>query len=1480
MPGRFYSTLIWIVFLLWCANGKAQDLQAQEIVLPLQGDKRLVNILFSPDEDYVVAEWVMSDKNITTRGLAAITYPSLQIVSEVLIENNVKEWFFLPSGKLWVSYAEKVPGKHTRYSDIFQPEVRNFPGIDTVKRFGKGIKIDFRGESGIIYAPQLNSNGYFLESAIGLSHNGVLDTGTVYRTDEPVYDVALAPDEKVAAILFADSTFEIRSVDGNKLLHRGRAGIKASDLHFSNNSRFLYLLNREDFNSETTAEVFDLNKGEQLPAIELGGYDIIQPSTGNNLLAVVKNFGKTLLLLQTDSATVLEEAELLLDGGYRWSSTSHSSFQLLEKNNAIAFLSGNNNKAIQLYDFSQWLNKKKDYNKLEFTNTDWGFQLPQPVLNYIGSNVDRHVVYSESKVFIAAGNTLVWYNPLLGKVIRKVDIPDAKNWVFDPQGNKGIYLKYYSGGYALFEADMQKGTYSVRPVDVAFGYNTPTVLYWPEQKAFFIYGARQGYLYHPELKQPFKPLYFTEMFEALLPTGSNTLLGKVGYYSSAYKQFENNNLQLAIVGDSLTIQQVWPNKGFMLRVNDRVFVEEQRKLKVFDLALNKVSDCEAYNALAAQNPQLKIDPTGRFLFAGYYTTTTHHHIYSIDNNTEIFHQEVSGYGKNHLLLSKSKLLQYGYEGYQMFDTECRCTTSGAGQSSRYDKEILQATPAHINTGYGVFNLGNLSREAYPDGKISRYKNDGVLLEDDTTFVATEWVKVSEGKEYAAVQLYHFGNHKKLRHFPLFNDADDAGITVKQIMVEGRELLIWFNKLIKGKGKDSWQTKSQVPYLKRLNIDNGNEWTIALKSETYNHLLRCGNFVVLTDKSRKKNDYSQACDVYDRATGQFLKTFHHTSQNYYVAPVPLGNTGKFFHANDYANEVCIIDVNTGSRFGKNFIKMPSAVTCMAAAKNNELLLCGLNNGMVYVYNSNNIDAPLAVLKQNNSPIARLTYSNDKVWAYTYDRQIKCWQVSTGRLLFTLHLFLQKNTLPEYVFVSPDNYYLSSKNVQPYIHFTYGSAVFSLQQFDLQYNRPDKLLQLVNAGNTALIDLYYKAWQKRLVNAGADSLATLKLSSAPTAAILQREKISTATTSSEVVLQVLFADSFLPLKTVNVLVNGVPLYGIAGKSVLAQNARQFTETFTIPLSRWNNHIEIVCTNTKGVASASAEINISYAPADKSADSSNMYLIAVGVTEYEQTGWNLKYAAKDASDLALALKQKYPSLKYKLLTDEMVNEQNLKMLKKFLQGTKPDDRVIFSYSGHGLADLNTGEYYLSSYQMDFKNPSAQGINYNVVEWLLDSIPARNKLILIDACQSGAIDKELLAGKTQTDTAMLGENVVAYGKGASITNANAAPGSSGSFELMQQIFAQQTSATGATVIAASSGTSPAYENNKTGEGNGVFTYALMKALTENLGRGTESYISEKTISISELAGYLCPKVALLTNGTQTPEVRNFNPNANWRVW
>src|SRR5690606_10154231 len=107
-------------------------------------------------------------------------------------------------------------------------------------------------------------------------------------------------------------------------------------------------------------------------------------------------------------------------------------------------------------------------------------------------------------------------------------------------------------------------------------------------------------------------------------------------------------------------------------------------------------------------------------------------------------------------------------------------------------------------------------------------------------------------------------------------------------------------------------------------------------------------------------------------------------------------------------------------------------------------------------------------------------------------------------------------------------------------------------------------------------------------------------------------------------------------------------------------------------------------------------------KKAQESSLYLVSIGISNYRQSQYNLNFARKDAEDMVRYFSRPFgpfTKVETKILTDSSVTRENISELKTFLSQAKPNDAVIFFMAGHGVLDDDL-EYYLASYDMDFKN------------------------------------------------------------------------------------------------------------------------------------------------------------------------------------
>ncbi len=452
--------------------------------------------------------------------------------------------------------------------------------------------------------------------------------------------------------------------------------------------------------------------------------------------------------------------------------------------------------------------------------------------------------------------------------------------------------------------------------------------------------------------------------------------------------------------------------------------------------------------------------------------------------------------------------------------------------------------------------------------------------------------------------------------------------------------------------------------------------------------------------------------------------------------------------------------------------------------------------------------------------------------------------------------------EYITTIPSGYYKGTQNAPKQLHYvTSDSRIISFEQLDVKYNRPDKVLEAIGNTDTALIKSYRKAWEKRIRKLGIDTTQFRDGYSVPEADFSNRYSIDYEQKSGKLTLHIKGNDSTYKLDRFNIWVNETPLYGQRGISIKKRNNNSFDTTVTIKLSQGENRIETSITNINGTESYRMPLIVNYTPAVKEKERTSF--IGIGIDKFSDSKYNLQYSAKDIRDLSAKLKEKYgDDITIDTLFNENVTVSNIKVLKQKLLQTTVNDKVIVAYSGHGMLSRDY-DYYLSTYSINFDKPEENGLPYDELESLLDSIPARKKLMLIDACHSGEVDKEELVridNVANSQKLVKGIKPIAYKKDGQL-------GLKNSFELMQSLFVNVGKSTGATIISAAAGTQFALERSDLK--NGVFTYSILEAMKNH-----------PQMKISELKAIVGKRVEELTKGLQKPTSRNETIAVDWNVW
>jgi Uncharacterized protein containing caspase domain len=234
----------------------------------------------------------------------------------------------------------------------------------------------------------------------------------------------------------------------------------------------------------------------------------------------------------------------------------------------------------------------------------------------------------------------------------------------------------------------------------------------------------------------------------------------------------------------------------------------------------------------------------------------------------------------------------------------------------------------------------------------------------------------------------------------------------------------------------------------------------------------------------------------------------------------------------------------------------------------------------------------------------------------------------------------------------------------------------------------------------------------------------------------------------------------------------------------------------------------------------------------------------------------------------KSKYANVVTEVLENENVTREKVMALKEKIKNTNPDDEVVLFYAGHGVLNSSLN-YYLGTYNINFTSPQVAGLAYEDLENILDGIPARKKLLLVDACHSGEIDKaEVVA--VQSTVKQTG--AIKFRDVGNTTVANV--GLENSFELMKELFADLRRGSGSSVISAAGGGEFALESSEWN--NGVFTYVLMEGLTKRKADTNK----DGKVYLSELLQYSQGEVTRLTDGKQKPTSRAENISNDWVVY
>ena len=233
-------------------------------------------------------------------------------------------------------------------------------------------------------------------------------------------------------------------------------------------------------------------------------------------------------------------------------------------------------------------------------------------------------------------------------------------------------------------------------------------------------------------------------------------------------------------------------------------------------------------------------------------------------------------------------------------------------------------------------------------------------------------------------------------------------------------------------------------------------------------------------------------------------------------------------------------------------------------------------------------------------------------------------------------------------------------------------------------------------------------------------------------------------------------------------------------------------------------------------------------------NAYAVVIGISQYrEETIPKVAYAVKDAEAMAQMLEKQagIPKAHIRLLTDSKATSADLRSLGSWLKmRVTPDSVVYVYYAGHGTPDTKAAESYLVPWDGHPDYPDGL-YPLNDLYTTLSQLPAKEVLVMLDSCFSGAAGRSVLATGARPMVLSMESSTLASHK--------------------------------MIVLAAATGNQISSDYDKAG--HGLFTHAILTGL-----QGAADTNKDGLVTVKELYPYVRERVATLAvdelNREQTP--------------
>jgi WD40 repeat protein len=238
--------------------------------------------------------------------------------------------------------------------------------------------------------------------------------------------------------------------------------------------------------------------------------------------------------------------------------------------------------------------------------------------------------------------------------------------------------------------------------------------------------------------------------------------------------------------------------------------------------------------------------------------------------------------------------------------------------------------------------------------------------------------------------------------------------------------------------------------------------------------------------------------------------------------------------------------------------------------------------------------------------------------------------------------------------------------------------------------------------------------------------------------------------------------------------------------------------------------------------------------------LYMVFIGIDQYGDNSINLKYAAKDAREIAQKLVRAARTL-YKpqninhvlLINRDATKSGIMTKLDELAAVIRPGDNFILFVAGHGV--LLQNQYYMLTHDYTGAMDIRSMINSNEIVEISKKIKSLSQLFIFDTCHAGGVDYIV----------------------------------SGLYDARMSVLAKKM---GLHIYASASDKQSAMDGYK---GNGLFTYTLLDGLNNNreADRNRDGIVT--IVGLGEYSKKTTASLARQIGHSQTPLIINFGKDS-----